>query len=188
MNLPSNHSPILSNIWGTLGRGVVDAKHDWHWPVLGTVKNTVAGPISCSRVVVLRAFSTAKRLIEIHSDSRAEKIIELESRQASLLFYDRRSRMQLRIQASAEVAINNAISQAAWAKLPEFGRTQYLGCDAPGSPLPQHRSDGITPHFAVIQLTIETIDWLLLAREGHQRIRFVWNQLSQNFEANDLVP
>ena len=191
-NITTQSEAILTGIWATLSRGVADTKHDWHWPVLGTVKNTANGPSSSTRVVVLRAFSAAKRLIEIHSDSRAQKIIELQDPsdrcKASLLFYDSRSRTQLRIQASATVSINDAISQAAWAKLPEHGRTQYLGCEAPGSKLPDQIISSAAPHFAVIQLTIESIDWLVLARDGHQRMRFVWDAQTQQCAATALVP
>ena len=200
-NLPtlSNDSQsILTGIWAGLSRGVADTKHDWHWPVLATIKNTPSGPNANVRVVVLRAFNPSKRLIAIHSDSRALKIAELTSHTtdgtngtngtASLLFYDNRSRTQLRIQARATVSIDNSISQAAWAKLPEHGRTQYLGNEAPGSHLPTQLTSGVTPHFAVIELTIESLDWLILAREGHQRRHFSWDDQTRACTATALVP
>ena len=198
-NLPKqsiDSDAILTGIWASLSRGVADVKHDWHWPVLTTIKNTPTGPHASARVVVLRAFNSARRSVEIHSDSRAQKIIELQdkpiggqaSNKAGLLFYDNRSRTQLRIQAHAAVSIDNAISKAAWAKLPENGRTQYLGCEAPGSSLPDQRANSTTPYFAVIELTIDSIDWLVLAREGHQRMRFIWEDQTQQCIATALVP
>lgn len=190
---------ILTGIWRTLSRGVVDTKHDWHWPVLGTVSQDTTGPQSHCRIVVLRGFDVPSRRIEIHSDSRAQKMAQLQSGNASLLFYDARSRTQVRVQASASVAINNAISQAAWSKLPEHGRTQYMGLAAPGSQQKNATAVGSTAvggtveagtaaHFAVIHLTIESIDWLILAREGHQRMSFVWNIATQQFTPDHLIP
>ena len=200
-----DYDDILTGIWRTLSRGVADAKHDWHWPVLGTIQTAPEGLQSCSRIVVLRAFDASTRLIEIHSDSRAQKIAQLQlgsesgtgsdtqSGSASLLFYDARSRTQVRVQATASVAIDNAISQAAWNKLPEHGRTQYLGLNAPGTALseaPQGEALvlGTKAHFAVIHLTIESIDWLVLAREGHQRARFVWDKNTGKHATYPLVP
>ena len=193
--LSNESQSILTTIWAGLSRGVADTKHDWHWPVLATIKNTTSGPNASVRVVVLRAFNPSKRRIEIHSDSRALKITELTSNTAdgtakiaSLLFYDNRSRTQLRIQARTTVSIDNPISQAAWAKLPEHGRTQYLGNEAPGSQLPNQLTAGIAPHFAVIELTIESLDWLILAREGHQRMHFAWDDQTKACTATALVP
>ena len=185
---PNASGDILTGIWATLSRGVADTKHDWHWPVLATVKSSASGPSSSTRVVVLRAFNAANRLIEIHSDSRAAKIAELQTGKASVLFYDHRARTQLRVEAHATVSINNSISQAAWAKLPEHGRTQYLGNEAPGSPLTNQLTYGTTSYFAVIQLKIESLDWLVLARDGHKRMEFFWDDQTNAFTATTLVP
>ena len=182
-------SEIQDKIRRMLIRGVVDPKHDWHWPVLATA-TMHDQPEAFARVVVLRAWDAQTNRFEIHSDARAEKLLQLQAQPAvsTLLFYDARSRTQLRVRAQSQVHVNDEISSAAWQKLSSRGREQYRGAWAPGSPLSQHNEvqafEG--QHFAVIILQAFEFDYLHLAREGHVRVRFTFD--AGSWLAVQLVP
>jgi pyridoxamine 5'-phosphate oxidase len=153
----THEADILATVWRTLSRGSVDPKHDWHWPALATVDSDAWPQV---RTVVLRKVDSALRQLEVHSDSRAQKIEQLQSGRASLHFYDRKSRTQIRMLCLATVHIDNPIAQLAWDRLSDHTREQYLSFSE--------------KFFAVIHLTAIDIDWLWLDRHGHQRNRFNW--------------
>jgi pyridoxamine 5'-phosphate oxidase len=182
-------SGILTAQWASLVRGAVDSKHDWHWPVMGTIGRlgSDASPWPQLRTVVLRKTVPQQRRLEVHSDSRAGKLLDLGQHPNVMMhFYEQRSRTQLRLACHAVVHQNNAISQDAWNKLPPSSQTQYI--DGPAVAMNQQ-------HFAVIHLEVQELEWLWLAREGHQRTKFVYkaehaSELNSNvhWSAQDLKP
>jgi pyridoxamine 5'-phosphate oxidase len=182
-------SGILTAQWATLVRGAVDSKHDWHWPVMGTIGRLASDttPWPQLRTVVLRKTYPHLRRLEVHSDSRAGKLLDIAQQpQVMMHFYEQRSRTQLRLACHAVVHQDDAISEDAWNKLPPSSQTQYL--DGPTLTMTQQ-------HFAVIHLEVRELEWLWLAREGHQRTKFVYQSehaAEQNsnahWSAQDLKP
>jgi pyridoxamine 5'-phosphate oxidase len=161
-------SAILTAQWANLVRGAVDSKHDWHWPVLGTIGRLAIDqtPWPQLRTVVLRKTEPLNRRLEIHSDSRAGKLLDIAQHPNVMMhFYDQRSRTQLRLACIATVHQNNAIAQDAWRKLPPSSQTQYL--EIPNLEMSQQ-------HFALVHLEVQELEWLWLAREGHQRTKFMY--------------
>ncbi len=190
---PEQGQIVLDRIWQDLTRASHDAKHDWHWPSLASIGKTAQGLTAHSRVVVLRTSNKTQAQLQIHSDSRAQKLPQLtEHPNASMLFYNRKNRTQLRVRCSAHICINNAQADAAWQSLPEHGRTQYLGNATPGNlttaSAPSASSDENIKHFALILLNIESMDWLQLAREGHERWSFTLDPQSKVWHCQSLVP
>ncbi len=167
---------ILAGQWANLVRGAVDSKHDWHWPVLATIGRLASDstPWPQVRTVVLRKADPAQRRLEVHSDSRAGKLADMLSSPAVMMhFYDQRSRTQLRIACNATIHQSNDVAQNAWQQLAPSSQTQYLEVNQ--------------QHFAVIHLNVFEIDWLWLAREGHQRLKFAL-QPDQTWSAQILKP
>ena len=67
-----------------------------------------------------------------------------------------------------------------WAASREFSRMCYAGA-APGQPVaapPPAPTDPAAgaPHFAVILLRFDRLEWLWLAAAGHQRALFSWGE------------
>ena len=62
---------ILAKVWGTLGRGVADAKHPARRPTLATV-SPEGWPEA--RTVVLRAASQGAGTVTVHTDLFSDKI------------------------------------------------------------------------------------------------------------------
>jgi pyridoxamine 5'-phosphate oxidase len=182
-------SGILTAQWASLVRGAVDSKHDWHWPVMGTIGRLGldASPWPQLRTVVLRKTVPQQRRLEVHSDSRAGKLLDIAQQPNVMMhFYEQRSRTQLRLACHAVVHQGDAISQDAWNKLPPSSQTQYV--DGPAVAMSQQ-------HFAVVYLEVRELEWLWLAREGHQRTKFVHkaehaSELNSNvhWSAQDLKP
>lgn len=182
-------SGILTAQWASLVRGAVDSKHDWHWPVMGTIGRLESDetPWPQLRTVVLRKTVPQERRLEVHSDSRAGKLLDIAQQPNVMMhFYEQRSRTQLRLACHAVVHQGNAISQDAWNKLQPSSQTQYL--DGPAVAMSRQ-------HFAVVHLEVLELEWLWLAREGHQRTKFVYQaehaaELNSNkhWSAQDLKP
>jgi pyridoxamine 5'-phosphate oxidase len=175
MNDPEH---ILSNIWQTLARGVHDAKHEWHWPVLGTVDASNHQAVPQLRTVVLRQLNKDAHWLEVHSDSRAAKINQLKANpQAQLLFYDSRHRVQLRATAHVTIHHQDEDANQAWEKLGNLGQAQYQMTAVPGTPLTQAQPEDLIAQpdqsfFAVLRLQLLQMDWLHLKRGGHERAQF----------------
>ena len=86
------------------------------------------------RIVVLRGVDKKEKKIWFHSDIRSNKIKILKSNsQASLLFYDKSEKIQLRVCVSAKINYKNEITEKSWKKTAHMSRQCYLGDKAPGS-------------------------------------------------------
>jgi pyridoxamine 5'-phosphate oxidase len=175
MNDPEH---ILSSIWQTLARGVHDAKHDWHWPILGTIDASHTPAVPQLRTVVLRQFNKDANWLELHTDSRAAKIDQLKANpNAQVMFYDSRHRVQLRATVRVTVHHQDEDAKQAWEKLGNLGQAQYQMSAAPGTPLAQAQPDDLIAQpdqafFSVLRLQLIQMDWLHLKRGGHERAQF----------------
>ena len=141
------------------------------------------------RIVVLRKSDQSNNLLQFHSDIRSDKITKLNNnKNASMLFYDKEEKIQVRIKVECTVNHNNEITKESWSKTGHISRKCYLVDGGPGveSPTP---TSGLKPeldnfeftmeqseegykNFTVIQCKIISIEWLYLAAKGHRRARF----------------
>lgn len=153
-----------------LTRAAHDRKSPLRWPVLATRGDAYPG----ARMLVVRAFDRAALEIELHTDARSAKRDELNREPAcALLFFDKASMVQLRIDGQAQV-LQGAAAAAAFARAPEGSLGDYRG-RAPGDNPDAPRSDpsdDAAANFAAIRIRIERADLLVIARDGHGR-RFV---------------
>jgi len=189
---------MLDRLWALLDNGSRDRHAALHLPTVATV---IDGAPS-ARVMVLRAVERKSRRLTFHSDRRAEKIAGLAAdARLTVVGYDAGARLQLRLGGSAVVRSGAAVS-ARWAAMDGFGRRAYRTVLPPGSPL-DSPGTGLPPqfeqsrrdeapgeagaeNFAVLEVTLDRLEWLLLAHDGHRRAVFKYR--SPGWAGQWLVP
>ena len=176
---------IYYKIWNLLNSGLQNRNAPFHIPVfICGNKNKSDG-----RIVVLRGVDEKEKKIWFHSDIRSNKIKTLKlSPNATLLFYDKDEKIQLRIFAQTKINHKNKITMESWRKTAHMSRQCYLGNKAPGSDSSKATS-GLAENvdnmkysieeseigyknFCVIENYIKSIEWLYLAAKGHRRAHF----------------
>ena len=190
---------IYLKIWKLLILGLQNRDLPFHLPVFicGDKNN------SDGRIVVLRGIDEKEKKIWFHSDIRSNKVKILKSNpEASLMFYDKNEKIQLRISGSAKINYQNITSKKSWEKTAHMSRQCYLGGKAPGSDVSIPTS-GLTAdidnlkytkeeseigykNFCVIETFIKSIEWLYLATRGHRRAYFCLNK--KQLEKKWLIP
>ena len=172
----------LQEIEYLLSRGVKDRKSCFHYTMLSTVNNKIPE----SRTVILRSFNKDVFELNIHSDSRSEKINQIEiNNNVSCLFYDDKKKIQIRINGQAKIEKSY---QPSWEKLTNWSKRCYLSENKPGTEVtkpssgfpdrfvnesPNDRDSAVgLKNFAVIKVMISSIEWLYLASQGHRRAIF----------------
>lgn len=183
----SDLEELPAQVWGDMERAVADEANPFRTPVLGTTNL-----FECSmRVVVLRHADGVKRELVCYSDARAQKVHQLKlCEQAHWLFYDPSRRVQLRISAHTMVHHNDPIAREHWQRAPLAHRRNYSANQPPGSDIhapgdaisPELKSPKVTAkqlepgyeNFAVLVSTVDQIEFLQLADEGHVRAVFNW--------------
>lgn len=182
---------LWEEIWALLGRGAAFPKDPWHAPQLSTIASS--GPKS--RIVILRKADKGKSVLICHTDIRAQKVKEIQrNANISWLFWNARARIQLRLEATAVIHHMNSQAAAHWDSLSASSRTTYSLTEAPGTEVPSDHAPLISfdrdlspsaeklnawyNHFAVIETTVQAVEWLELHREGHRRAQFTRQESS----------
>jgi len=180
-----NFKEIKKKIWSMLDDAVTNRSSTFRIPVFvcGDQKDFDG------RIVVLRKSDQSNNILQFHSDIRSEKITKLKiNKNASMLFYDKEEKIQVRLKVECIVNHNNEITKESWSKTGHISRKCYLVDNGPGTESPNPTS-GLKPeldnfeftmeesekgykNFTVIQCKIKTIEWLYLAARGHRRARF----------------
>jgi len=176
---------IKKKIWSMLDDAVSNRSSQFRIPVFvcGDQKDFDG------RIVVLRKSDQSDNLLQFHSDIRSDKITKLKNnKNASMLFYDKEEKIQVRLKVECTVNHNNEITKESWSKTGHISRKCYLVDDGPGTKSPTPTS-GLKPeldnfeftmeqseegykNFTVIQCKIKSIEWLYLAAKGHRRAKF----------------
>ncbi len=180
-----NFKQIKKKIWSMLDDAVTNRSSQFRIPVFicGDQKDFDG------RIVVLRKSDHSNNLVQFHSDIRSDKIPKLKNnKNASMLFYDKEEKIQVRLKVECNINHNNEITKESWSKTGHISRKCYLVENGPGTESPNPTS-GLKPeldnfeftmeqseegykNFTVIQCKIKTIEWLYLAAKGHRRARF----------------
>lgn len=186
---PDHHNDLAATLkfaWQMVGRGVQDRRSDFHTPVLAT--QSADGPQA--RVLVLRAFDAQARVMTFHTDTRSAKMPELAiDDRVALTFYDAARKTQLRVNGTARVHAGDALAHQRWAGSRPSSLRCFLGAP-PGSVSPQPTSglplpmegrepqlaelQAGEPHFAVLQIAVQRLEWLHLHTRGQRRALFSW--------------
>ena len=176
---------IKKKIWSMLDDAITNRSSQFRIPVFvcGDQKNFDG------RIVVLRKSDQTNNLLQLHSDIRSDKIPKLKNnKNASMLFYDKKEKIQVRLKVECTINHNNEITKESWSKTGHMSRKCYLVDNGPGteSPVPtsglkyefdnyefsMEESEQGYKNFTVIQCKIKSIEWLYLAAKGHRRARF----------------
>ena len=166
----------LARVWGTLGRGVADAKHPARRPTFATVSRD-GWPEA--RTVVLRSADQSEGSVTVHTDLFSDKIESLKAgSRAALHIWDPKQDLQIRLQA--EVTIKSGeVTRALWDKIPDHARQSYGVTPPPGTPIEDALAYVKEPDpatFAVLHCSVMTIDAVHLGTD-HRRVNF--SRLSQ---------
>jgi len=178
-------SGIKTKIWSMLNNAIKDRSSQFRIPVF------ICGSQDDfdGRIVVLRKSDQSNNLIQYHSDIRSNKIAKLKNnKNASMLFYDKDEKIQVRLKVECTVNHDNEITKESWLKTGHMSRKCYLVDNGPGTDSPSPTS-GLKPeldnfeftmeqseagykNFTVIQCKIQNMEWLYLAAKGHRRAKF----------------
>lgn len=186
---PNHHNDLAATLkfaWQMVGRGVQDRRCAFHTPVLAT--QSADGPQA--RVLVLRAADVQTRTLTFHTDTRSAKLLELAAdRKGALNFYDAARKAQVRMNGTVTVHASNALSHERWAAARPSSLRCFLGAQPggfsiePTSGLPPHVEGrepdpqelvSAEPHFAVLQVAVQRLEWLHLHTGGQRRALFTW--------------
>jgi pyridoxamine 5'-phosphate oxidase len=184
---PSTLDAVLADVWTRLVRGGADRRSAFHTPVVASID---ADGMPQQRVMVLRKSIEADATMRFHTDLRSAKVGEIgNSARVSVLGYDAAAKIQIRASGLAVVSDAGEIADAAWAASSPSSRRCYLTRYAPGSMtdkpisgLPaslesrvpeRSETEAGRANFAVLMITLDTLEWLYLAHDGHVRARFV---------------
>lgn len=177
---------IFDQCWDLLAQGVARRKSPAHAPVVATIGRS---GVPSQRVLVLRMANRDSRLLRFHTDFRSDKVQDIEAQPSvSVLVYDPEAAVQLRLSGTGAIEGQGDTAEAAWASSTLFARRCYMAesgpgtvIDAPASGLPDwiegkmptnEQIAPARPNFAVLLVTLTSIEWLNLANTGHRRARF----------------
>ena len=180
-----NLEEIQNKYWSMLDDAVTNRGSQFRIPVfICANQNEVDG-----RIVVLRKANRENKLLQFHTDFRSPKVdILKKNKNASLVFYDKEEKIQLRVKVECDVNNQNSITEESWKKTQHISRRCYLTDSPPGTASENPTSGMISKLedfdytmeqseegfkiFTVINCKFKSIEWLSLAAKGHRRARF----------------
>lgn len=176
---------VLADCWQSLEKSTRVRDCGWRLPVLGTAGDRGIR----QRIVVLRKVVPLERRLLVHTDARSPKIDAIQQdSQVSWLFYDHAAMSQLQVEGTTTIHTNDDVADRLWASEPEASLRGYMAPLRPGTDCDTHEFNlpesviGRIPersqlqsardNFAVVSCEVQSIEWLLLRREGNLRARF----------------
>ena len=104
---------VLAEAWARLGRATGERRRTTGRVARATL-NARGGP--ALRTVVLRSADPAARRLEIRTDRRSVKVVEIEADPTvALLLYEAADEVQIRVEGRAQLLPSGAALDAAWA-------------------------------------------------------------------------
>lgn len=192
---PEFNSPeeIRQQIWKELVRATHDRHHAWRTPVLATAGGD--GMVNARTVVLRKAREEGGGVLEIYTDRRSPKVVELvDQPSACLVFWSARLRWQLRVRVDVSVQTDGPYVESLWQMVKQTRAVgDYLGLLPPGEPMSEPTSPDATEtsnadgpvasvdreqenYFAVLTAQVREIDWLELRSDQHRRARIAGDQ------------
>ena len=176
-----DYEDLPNAAWAKLTQAANDPTHLLRLMALATV--TPDGRPS-NRTLVLRGADQALETAWFHTDKRSPKMIHLAHvPYVSAIGYDERAHIQIRLEGKVTLHHDDALANQHWEQASLAVRHAYSLPIGPGEPLVQHdprartmrtdhtagESDRGRVNFVVIQLQVESIDWLQLLAAGQIR-------------------
>ena len=171
---------ILDNIWKHLIQSIDDLDNPWRLPAIGTQGTN--GPTL--RTMVLRSVDLQQRTLSVYTDIRSKKIPNFrKDPRISCLFYNDKTKQQVRAHGRSTIQHNNKKTELAWNKIELKNQHDYSTILPPGSKINPPSINQIDKNnltnaylnFAIIECSITKIDWLQLSSNGHNRALFNWS-------------
>lgn len=167
----------LAEAWKRVLRQVNEAVtgsgHPFRYVTLATVDENNTPQ---QRTVVLRDFSK-ERMFSIYTDSRSDKVSEiLENDSVSLLFYDDKIKLQLRVSGSASILKAGEEYKRNWDNRGSKSPHSYTSVLQPGTEINSPKEafewhlEG-TPNFCMIKIEAEQMEFLQLDGVKHIRAK-----------------
>ncbi|MFM2056306.1 MAG: hypothetical protein RLY71_691 [Pseudomonadota bacterium] len=190
---PSDLAQLERDIWEELALAVRQRTHGWRHMALATRSEDGWPDV---RTVVLRECQVEERRLLIYTDARSVKVRQLQADdRATLVAWSADLGWQLRLRCRIQVLTEGLSVASRWARIRLTPAAQdYLFPLPPGADLsdhvpeddqegwldsglatdlPPHHPDTVAHHyFAVLEIQVQSIDWLALTPQGHRRARF----------------
>jgi general stress protein 26 len=163
--------PLADEAWRRLISSANDRTHPMHLMAMAT-SGLDGRP--AARVMTVRGASRELNRLWFHTDRRSPKAADLRANpHLCLVAFDPRDGVELRLSGRAELLESGAEADRHWLQATMIIRHLYASPTAPGEPLPPPDPELSRPHesmsealtrraranFAVIEVTIDTIDW-----------------------------
>ena len=150
-----------------------------------------------TRNVVLRDFSIENLTIRFHTDKRSSKIRDIKLNQdICLIGYDKKAKLQVRIDAEAYLIEDEEILLEIWQKMYPMSRECYRVVQSPGNKIKSLTEVNFDEdnesnlvgfdNFVAIQCNIKSLEILYLSHTGH--IRAKYNNDNGTLKGEWLVP
>ena len=183
----------LGEIWDILNlefkKSCSAKRHPFRYVVFSTVKEGNAN----SRWVVLRKRTEHSSFL-IYTDSRSAKVGELqENSSASLLFYNERKKLQVKVQGEVVIHQQNELTKKYWPVVQGASAKAYTTIHAPGDRIESKETgyDWISPeddqYFTLLEVFPSAIEALQLNGERHIRVQYLKDREEQ-WTSSFLVP
>ncbi len=175
---------IFDEIKVLLQKGITEKGHAFRYCTVATVDQN---NIPQQRTMVFRELSETLELF-VYTDQRSSKIKQLHSnKHISLLFYEPKSRIQIKINGIAEI-LSEKMTKKRWDMISDKGINDYCTTIAPGSTIKDPTVVSYNyeqPYFSVVKITTETIEYLRLDHPNHIRAKYILeeNQWKSSFIA-----
>jgi pyridoxamine 5'-phosphate oxidase len=166
-----------AELWRRLEEGVNDRDSAFHTPALATVDPHGRPQV---RAVVLRQADRMAGTLTFHCDRRSEKASEIAVlRSAALQVYDPVSKIQVRVDGTAEIHADSWFAETVWTQSRQASQVVYGISPGPGTALahggdyalPETEEDilGGRENFCVVVIRAERLEFLYLDGRGHRR-------------------
>lgn len=155
-----------------LQKGTFEKDHPFRYCTLGTVG---LGTTARLRTIVSRRVSEDLKLI-FYTDKRSKKIAHIaENSAVSLLFYDPKKLLQVKVEGRATIISDTEELQRYWSGIQPASRKDYTTTSTPGSPISNPDAVEYLEHknyFRIVEIEPSKIEYLKLKRPNHLRVLF----------------
>jgi len=177
---------FFSELKNELQKGVHKKGHPFRYCTLATLGLDTVPRL---RTIVLRRVSEDLRLT-FYTDERSKKLIHIkESSKVSLLFYNPKQLLQVRVEGLAKIITEETILKKYWSGVQPNSRKDYTTEEAPGSTISnpdkiEYLNEG--NHFCIVEIQPFRIEYLKLKRPNHIRVQY--SKSDSSWESEFLVP
>lgn len=192
-NLPKSYSELeqtLNSADLILSDAVANATTLFHTPVVSSIN----GKEVVSRVMVLREFNLANKIMRFHTDHRAAKIKHFtENNNVSVIGYDPDLKIQIKLQGKIRVHYEDEVTELAWKE--SNGRSKKCYSIKGGSTkkilepseydIQDFEVEDGYKNFSVLIFNFHSLEFLHLKSSGHRRAIHEWDD---NYSSSWLVP